>query len=94
MLSTSSQLSSVYVRCRYRDKNHKHSASIIGPPPFSASDQTIQIPDLRAGLAYIIAAAITDGPSIVTGIHFLERGYGDIVPRLNAMNLAIEKVSL
>jgi UDP-N-acetylglucosamine 1-carboxyvinyltransferase len=78
--------------CRYRNRNHEHSAIIIGSTPFTASEEPIEIPDLRAGLAYVIAAAITKGTSIVAGTHFLERGYGDIVPRLSAMNLAIEKV--
>jgi len=30
----------------------------------------------------------------VNGIAFLERGYGDIAPRLTAMNLGIEKVDV
>ena len=47
-------------------------------------------PDLRAGLAYVIAAAFAPGETLVSGIPFLERGYGNIVPRLAAMNLQIE----
>ncbi|TMC19960.1 MAG: UDP-N-acetylglucosamine 1-carboxyvinyltransferase [Chloroflexi bacterium] len=78
-------------QCRYRDTNYEHSAIIIGPTPFAANKR-INIPDLRAGLAYVIAAAMTHGTSYVTGIHYLERGYGDIVPRLTAMNLKIERV--
>jgi UDP-N-acetylglucosamine 1-carboxyvinyltransferase len=78
--------------CRYRETSHEHSAIIIGPTPLQASTQEpIAIPDLRAGLAYVIAAAIARGTSLVTGIHFLERGYGDIVPRLAAMNLRIRR---
>ncbi len=78
--------------CRYRDKNYEHSAIILGPTPFSATD-SITIPDLRAGLAYVIAAAIAHGTSTIHGIHFLERGYGNIVPRLAAMNLKIERIT-
>ncbi|WP_297165123.1 UDP-N-acetylglucosamine 1-carboxyvinyltransferase [Thermogemmatispora sp.] len=80
------------VPCRYRDMNYEHSAIIIGPTPFTAVDEEIVIPDLRAGLAYVIAAAIARGTSVITGIHFLERGYGNIVPRLAAMNLKIERI--
>jgi UDP-N-acetylglucosamine 1-carboxyvinyltransferase len=79
--------------CRYKHKSYNHSAIIIGPTPFHAVGQ-IAIPDLRAGLAYVIAAAIAEGTTIVTGVNFLERGYGDIVPRLAAMNLNIERISL
>lgn len=78
--------------CRFRDRNHEHSAIIVGPTPLRANGEVITIPDLRAGLAYIIAAAIARGVSIIRGIHLLERGYGDVVPRLAQMNLRIERV--
>ncbi|MBI4670625.1 MAG: UDP-N-acetylglucosamine 1-carboxyvinyltransferase [Chloroflexi bacterium] len=81
------------VPCRYRDQGHEHSAIIMGPTPFHDADE-ITIPDLRAGLAYVIAAAIAPGETQVNGIAFLERGYGDIAPRLTAMNLGIEKVTV
>lgn len=81
------------VPCRYLDHGHEHSAIIMGPTPFHGADE-ITIPDLRAGLAYVIAAAIAPGETLVTGIPFLERGYGDIVPRLAAMNLQIETQAL
>lgn len=81
--------------CRYRETSHEHSAIIIGPTLLRANESDpIAIPDLRAGLAYVIAAAIARGTSLVTGVHFLERGYGDIVPRLAAMNLRIGRTTL
>jgi UDP-N-acetylglucosamine 1-carboxyvinyltransferase len=81
--------------CRYRETSHEHSAIIIGPTTLEARpDEPIEIPDLRAGLAYVIAAAIARGTSLVTGVPFLERGYGDIVPRLTAMNLRIERTTI
>lgn len=79
--------------CRYRESNYEHSAIIMGPTPFTAVD-CISTPDLRAGLAYVIAAAVARGTTTVTGIELLERGYGNIVPRLAAMNLNIERVML
>ncbi|GAC1565791.1 MAG: UDP-N-acetylglucosamine 1-carboxyvinyltransferase [Ktedonobacteraceae bacterium] len=81
------------VECRYRECNFEHSAIIIGPTPFTAVEQ-IATPDLRAGLAYVIAAAVAHGTTMVTGVDMLERGYGDIVPRLAAMNLNIERVKV
>jgi UDP-N-acetylglucosamine 1-carboxyvinyltransferase len=80
--------------CRYRESSHEHSAIIIGPTPLHANEEPIAIPDLRAGLAYVITAAIAQGSSLVTGVHFLERGYGDIVPRLTAMNLPIQRTTI
>lgn len=81
------------VGCRFKDTNHEHSAIILGPTPLSAIER-IEIPDLRAGLAYVIAAAIAEGTSTITGIPFLERGYGDIVPRLQRMDLPIERTEI
>ena len=81
------------VECRYRESSFEHSAIIIGPTPFTAVEQ-IATPDLRAGLAYVIAAAVACGTTMVTGVDMLERGYGDIVPRLAAMNLNIERVTI
>jgi UDP-N-acetylglucosamine 1-carboxyvinyltransferase len=81
------------VECRYRESSFEHSAIIIGPTPFTAVEQ-IATPDLRAGLAYVIAAAVARGTTMVTGVDMLERGYGDIVPRLAAMNLNIERVTI
>lgn len=80
------------VPCRYREKGYDHSAIIQGPVSLEAADE-IAIPDLRAGLAYVIAAAIAHGTSYITGTHFLERGYGNIIPRLTSMNLPIESIS-
>lgn len=80
------------IPCRYHDRGYEHSAIIVGPTPFTATD-FISIPDLRAGLAHVIAASIASGATLVTGIHFVERGYGNIVPRLTAMNLRIERVA-
>ncbi|HKV02324.1 MAG TPA: UDP-N-acetylglucosamine 1-carboxyvinyltransferase [Ktedonobacteraceae bacterium] len=79
--------------CRYRESNFEHSAIIMGPTPFTAVDY-ISTPDLRAGLAYVIAAAVASGTTTVLGIELLERGYGNIVPRLAAMNLNIERIVL
>ncbi len=80
--------------CRYKGQNHHHSAIITGPTHLKAIDQPMVVPDLRAGLAYVIAAAIAEGTTTLIGINNIERGYGNIVPRLSKMNLKIEKIDL
>ena len=62
--------------CRFKNRNQSHSAVIVGPTPLKAAD--IEIPDLRAGFSYLIAALIADGTSKITGIEHIERGYQDI----------------
>jgi UDP-N-acetylglucosamine 1-carboxyvinyltransferase len=81
-------------KCRFADHNHRHSALIMGKTPLKAIEEPIQIPDLRAGLAYVIAAAIADGTTLLTGVELLERGYGDICTRLQGISLEVERVKL
>ncbi len=60
--------------CRFRNHSEPHSAVIKGPTPLHAT--TIEIPDIRAGMAQVIAALVAEGESKLTGTHHLERGYG------------------
>ena len=78
--------------CRYKDRGYNHSAIVLGRTRLHAAP-SITIPDLRAGLAYVIAAAIASGSTVVRNIHYLERGYGDIVSRLAAMGMDISTVA-
>jgi UDP-N-acetylglucosamine 1-carboxyvinyltransferase len=80
--------------CRFRGKGHEHSAIISGATPLQAIETPLEIPDLRAGLAYVIAAAVAKGTTTLKGVPMIERGYGDIVPRLTKLGLAIEKIDL
>ncbi|MGH8884768.1 MAG: UDP-N-acetylglucosamine 1-carboxyvinyltransferase [Egibacteraceae bacterium] len=77
--------------CRFNSSAWPHSAIIQGPSHLRAVG-TITVPDLRAGLAYIIAAVVAKGSTELRGADFVERGYGNVVPRLQAMGVAIERV--
>lgn len=81
------------VPCRFKDTNYNHSAMITGPTVLKSAGR-IEVPDLRAGLAYVVAAAIAQGTTELAGISYLERGYGNIVPRLSALNLKIERLTV
>lgn len=74
--------------CRFGDMNHYHSAIVRGPTPLQG--QSIQIPDLRAGFAYIMAALVAKGTSTLEGVPFLERGYEDIVGVLSSLGADIK----
>ncbi len=80
--------------CRFADKGHKHSALIHGRTPLTATVVPIEVPDLRAGLAYVIAAAIAEGETILTSIERIERGYGDIATRLKGLTLDLEQTTV
>jgi UDP-N-acetylglucosamine 1-carboxyvinyltransferase len=69
--------------CRFHGLGVGHSAVINGPTPLHGTD--IEIPDIRAGMAHVIAALIAEGPSNLTGIDHLERGYEKFWDKLSAV---------
>jgi UDP-N-acetylglucosamine 1-carboxyvinyltransferase len=69
------------IRCRFAGHDHPHSAIISGRTKLRSDGLEIPIPDLRAGLAYIMAACMADGAVKITNIHLLERGYGNLAQR-------------
>lgn len=66
-----------------------HRATVKGKTPLKA--RAIQSPDIRAGLAYILAAVVADGQSTVGNAHHIDRGYADIEKRLAAVGLDIRR---
>ncbi|MFA5290756.1 MAG: UDP-N-acetylglucosamine 1-carboxyvinyltransferase, partial [Candidatus Paceibacterota bacterium] len=66
-------------------------ALIDGPTPLSGHE--IESPDLRAGLAYVLAAIIASGRSVVHNVKFFDRGYEQIEKRLQAIGVNIERVA-
>ncbi|MCK9421224.1 MAG: UDP-N-acetylglucosamine 1-carboxyvinyltransferase [Bacteroidales bacterium] len=93
-LGAKTQLSSYCLGypCRFQNKNFNHSAIITGKTPLISSGD-LEVPDLRAGLAYVIVASIAKGTTILTGIENIERGYGNVAERLSGM-IEIERISL
>jgi len=67
-----------------------HRAIIDGPTRLTAHE--IESPDLRAGLAYVLAAIIASGQSIVHNVEYIDRGYEKIEERLRAIGVKIERV--
>ncbi len=59
--------------CRYHDTNAVHSAVVRGVTKLRGGDVTM--PDIRAGFSAILAAAVSEGPSTLRGVHHIERGY-------------------
>lgn len=80
------------VDCRFKGHNYKHSAVINGPTPLKAID--MEIPDIRAGLALVVAALIAKGTSTLTGIEHLARGYENLEAKLKYCGAQIEKIEL
>ncbi len=78
------------VACRFKDQNYQHSIVIKGPAKLEPAE--LKVSDIRAGLAYVIAALVAGGESTLTGIEHLERGYEDLFGKLRAVgaDIAVE----
>lgn len=54
----------------------------------------LQSPDLRAGLAFVIAAVVAKGESVIHNVDTtIDRGYEDVDNRLRAIGVHVERVS-
>ncbi len=73
--------------CRYKDRDHLHSAIVRGVTPLYGAD--VDIPDLRAGFAYLIAALLAEGESVLTNVHYMERGYANIPANMEAIGAQV-----
>jgi len=49
-------------------------------------------PDIRAGIALLIAALSAEGTSVIHNIDQIDRGYQDIENRLNALGANIKRI--
>jgi len=70
-----------------------HRATVIGQGEnLHLRAARMSSPDIRAGIALLIAAMSAEGTSIIENIDQIDRGYQDIDIRLNALGAKIERV--
>jgi UDP-N-acetylglucosamine 1-carboxyvinyltransferase len=67
-----------------------HRAVISGPS--SLKGGVVESPDIRAGMAMLLAALAADGRSTIHNVGQIERGYERIDERLRALGAEIERV--
>jgi UDP-N-acetylglucosamine 1-carboxyvinyltransferase len=68
-----------------------HRAIVSGPSRLHG--ERLESPDIRAGMAMLIAALAADGVSEIGNIRQIDRGYEQIDERLRALGAKIERVS-
>jgi UDP-N-acetylglucosamine 1-carboxyvinyltransferase len=68
-----------------------HRAIVSGPSRLHG--ERVESPDIRAGMAMLIAALAADGVSEIGNIRQIDRGYEQIDDRLRALGAQIERVS-
>jgi len=68
-----------------------HRAIVSGPSRLHG--ERVESPDIRAGMAMLIAALAADGSSEIGNIRQIDRGYEQIDERLRGLGAQIERVS-
>jgi UDP-N-acetylglucosamine 1-carboxyvinyltransferase len=64
-----------------------HRVVVSGPSKLSGTE--VSSPDIRAGMALLTAALCAEGTSIIHNVHQIQRGYQNIVKRLNDLGADI-----
>jgi UDP-N-acetylglucosamine 1-carboxyvinyltransferase len=67
-----------------------HRAVVTGPAPLVG--QRMESPDIRAGMAMLLAALAAQGQSTIGAAHQIDKGYERIDERLRALGAHIERV--
>jgi len=66
-----------------------HRVVVSGPATLRGS--RLESPDIRAGMAMLIAAMCAEGTSVIENAQQIERGYERIDERLNALGARITR---
>jgi UDP-N-acetylglucosamine 1-carboxyvinyltransferase len=66
-----------------------HHAVVRGVPQLSGAP--VKAPDIRAGVALVVAALRAEGETSVHDVHHIDRGYEDLVPKLRALGADIQR---
>ena len=69
-----------------------HRAVVSGPSRLSGS--VLTSPDVRAGMAMVIAALCAEGQSIIHNVYQIERGYENLAARLRTLGIDITRVTV
>lgn len=67
-----------------------HRAVIVGPSPLYG--QELSSPDIRAGMALLIAALAARGTSTIANVGQIDRGYQEIDRKLQSLGAQLERV--
>lgn len=73
--------------CRFESSGWAHSALVRGICKLKGAE--IEMPDIRAAFAYVIAAATATSTSTLHGVHHLERGYEHALDKFTSLGLGI-----
>jgi UDP-N-acetylglucosamine 1-carboxyvinyltransferase len=69
-----------------------HRALVHGPSPLHGEPLGIPSPDIRAGIALVIAALCAEGRTVIRSVEQIDRGYENIDGKLQALGARIRRV--
>jgi len=69
-----------------------HRCIVQGPSWLHAEPGGVASPDIRAGMALVLAALCAQGTSVIRNIGQIDRGYECIEAKLQALGAKIERV--
>ncbi len=69
-----------------------HRVVVTGPSPLHAAE--LLSPDIRAGMALVIAACCASGTSLIRNADMIDRGYAHLAQSLRALNLRLQEKEL
>jgi UDP-N-acetylglucosamine 1-carboxyvinyltransferase len=67
-----------------------HRAVVSGPCRLRGAE--LVSPDVRAGMAMVIAALCAEGKSTIHNVYQIERGYEELVPRLRSLGARVKRL--
>lgn len=79
------------IPCRFSGKRYSHTALVRGITPLHAT--AMQMRDIRAGMAHIIASLVAEGTSEIAGVGEIDRGYERIDERIRALGADIRRIA-
>ncbi len=68
-----------------------HRVFVYGPTRLKG--RVLATPDIRAGMALVLAALVARGKSVINQAELIERGYEDVVEKLTGLGASIEKIA-
>jgi UDP-N-acetylglucosamine 1-carboxyvinyltransferase len=66
-----------------------HHAVVRGAPRLSGAP--VRAPDIRAGVALVLAGLVAEGETVVGGANHIDRGYEDLVGALRSLGADVER---
>jgi UDP-N-acetylglucosamine 1-carboxyvinyltransferase len=76
------------VQCRFKNRNHAHSAIVVGPTPLAGRDFRMPT-DIRAAFCLIAAGLVASGTTRLSNVQEVQRKYDNLISKFQMMGADI-----